>query len=208
MEEIFNIDLNYYYKVYTTVHEMMNDRDYTPVSKQLDKMEYIHFVLETMNKNIENPFEFLYKLITIFEKEDEKCMVYWSILKNNVKKNDMEYIHKFMKDHNANSVIIITNNKTTPIVNNIIKNLGNSQIFYDHELCFNVPNHKFNPREISILNEEQSQKLLTEYSVNIEKLPVIFNDDILVKWYNANLNDIFRFIRNDGSIYYRVVTNN
>ena len=53
------------------------------------------------------------------------------------------------------------------------------------------------------LNLEQTNSLILVY--DLKKLPIIKKEDPICKYYNANINDIFKITRQNNKIYFRIV---
>ena len=73
-----------------------------------------------------------------------------------------------------------------------------------HDLCSKhfIPEHK-------ILNDEDKSELLKRFKLN--EFSRIFNYDVMARYYNAKVNDIFKILRpnitSGYSVFYRVVVN-
>ena len=82
-------------------------------------------------------------------------------------------------------------------------NISSNKIFTFSEVLMNIKNHKTQPLEINIVNEEKKQKILAMYNIKIENLPKINASDIICKYYNIKPYDMIEIIRNEG-YYYRL----
>ena len=67
---------------------------------------------------------------------------------------------------------------------------------------FNITKHRLVPKHI-ILEEQKKKEIIKLYG---NKLPLIRNDDVVVKFIGAKIGDIIKIIRkNPHSLYYRIV---
>ena len=84
----------------------------------------------------------------------------------------------------------------------------NIEIFFKHEFMINLIDHDLIP-EHQLLSEEEKSEILGLYDNQINKLPSILLYDPVSRYFNANINDIFRIkrpsITSGYTVYYRVV---
>jgi DNA-directed RNA polymerase subunit H (RpoH/RPB5) len=101
---------------------------------------------------------------------------------------------------------IIVANSFNKKVYDQIKKYNNVEIFFSNEFLEDIPDKDIIPEHI-LLNEEETKELLQVYK--IENLSKIYSTDMMARYYNAKVNDIFKIKRyniNSGfSIIYRVV---
>jgi len=80
------------------------------------------------------------------------------------------------------------------------------EIFFTHEFYEDIPNKDIIPEHI-LLNEEEISELLKVFKIT--ELSKIYNTDMMVRYYGAKVNDVFKIKRyniNSGiSTAYRVV---
>jgi DNA-directed RNA polymerase subunit H (RpoH/RPB5) len=95
------------------------------------------------------------------------------------------------------------NRKVYKAINDIYKN---SEMFFIHEFLEDIPSKKIIP-DHKLLNAEEKKELLTNFKKT--ELPMIYKSDIMCRYFNGQVNDIFRIKRynlNCGiSIAYRIV---
>lgn len=84
----------------------------------------------------------------------------------------------------------------------------NIEVFFKYELMVNIIDHELVP-EHTILTEEENKELHKSYICTNKQLPKIQIYDIISRYYNAKLKDVFKIKRKNissgYSIYYRVV---
>ena len=113
-----------------------------------------------------------------------------------------EYLSKSIDTH---KFIIVKNfaKKTYKQINSEYKN---SEIFLFHEFLEDIPSKQYIPSHELIVNEERDELLKT---FALKEFGKIYSTDMMVRYYGAKINDIFRIERpniNSGiSIYYRIV---
>jgi len=211
MESLYDLDFNYYYKIYTNLHNMMKDRGFTPKKQKMDLTEYktklIGHLAESSEKdNKLAPFFFIDSLSIIFTKNDEKVLVYFYILDTKIKKTDMEHVNALMIKKECSSVILIIKEKVTSRVSSILDLIDKSQVFYEKELCYNPINHVLAPK-YKILSKEEIDELLESYHITLKNLPGIFKNQPVPKYYNLQEGSVIEIHRSDNSLYYRTVRN-
>jgi DNA-directed RNA polymerase subunit H (RpoH/RPB5) len=85
----------------------------------------------------------------------------------------------------------------------------NVQFFSDEELSY-CPFDSIYYRQHTLLTEQEKVNLLAELKVSINNLPFLYQDDIIVKWFNWPAGNIVRIDRHDppGISYYdyRLIT--
>lgn len=71
----------------------------------------------------------------------------------------------------------------------------------------NVLSHSLNP-SVKVLSDSDKKKVLSEYSIDETQLPKVLHSDPLVSSLAANVGDVLKIQRNDGTgqyTSYRVV---
>jgi len=220
IEYLENFDPEYLYSVYKTVHEMMSDRNYAPNATVYNKSEFVSFykgmLAEQMDSEL-TPIELSDGLSLFFNKIDSEVpdtvMVYFFIFNVKIPQLFMEYILQKYRESDATHLIVIFNEKETQKIRNI-NMLEGSEIFYMHELTFNVTKHVLVPKHTKIEDDER-YNVITQYATNskgetdMSLIPGIGSSDPVVKYYNFKADDIIRIDRprKDGytDIYYRAV---
>lgn len=119
--------------------------------------------------------------------------------------------------HNSPLDIYLSKNPTIlkiVIVNDIIKKVAkqlmsdyqNVNFFFEHEMMEDIPEKVFIPTHI-LLSNEQKKELLSVFAE--QELSSILLTDMMSRYYNAKVGDIFKIIRpsylSGKSIFYRKV---
>lgn len=206
MEAIYDLDFEYYHRIYSTVHDMMADRGFIPEKKMMNKERYMSKMLGYVAQS-ETPFDFLDKISIVFKKENsdigEKTLIYFFILDIKMKKVDIEVIYENMNKNNIKNLVLVIREKMTPKVSSIVKTIS-CQIFNEKELVINPVKHVIQPKYIA-LNDDEKEKLLKSYRTDVDHLPGIFLEKIISRWYDMKKGDVFKIIRKTGEITYRAV---
>jgi len=215
MDSLYDdLDLTKMYKIYNVTHEMMKDRGFNPVKKQMDQEKYESKIIGYLAEELE-PAKFLDKLALIFESErsestsadipePQRVLVYFNPFKVKFRKVDTEYIHSLMESLEINYSVIIVNDKITSRIKTILSVLNNSQIFNENELVINITKHLFVPKHEK-MTVEDTTRFYQDYKVTSDKVPSIFTTDPVVRYYNFKVGDLLRIHRPRGELYYRVV---
>lgn len=160
------------------LNDMLQDRGYTFVEKVDDNLLYS----STKHKK--------HKVIVYFT--FDKVGVEF-VKKTLIKTTDMKISH----------IILVSKEKLTPFANKHIASVPTKvEIFLINELKFNITKHYLVPRHV-LLDHVESQKVIDYYGK--KKLPQIKQTDILSRYFDADIGQIFRIHRNEGGIYYRMV---
>jgi DNA-directed RNA polymerases I, II, and III subunit RPABC1 len=221
LECIYNLNLNNYYNIYTTIHEMLDQRGYEPIEPKMDKKiwvsKYLGLIAELENNTITDEFEMIDKMSLLFTRNKKLLLVYFHPFDIKLAQKDMNCVHKLMNEKKAQHLIIVANNKATPKVTNVLGILGhNAQLFTEQELSFNITKHQLVPKHVKV-DDEEKKHILEKYAkhpdgnIHIEMLPAIFINDPVAKFYGFKVDDLIRIERPrlDGyfDYTYRVVTN-
>ena len=102
--------------------------------------------------------------------------------------------------------ILIIKSISKKAVKQLYHDYQNIEYFLEHEMYEDIPSKHFIPKH-ELLNDEQTTELLTYFNEN--ELGKILLYDMMSRYYNAKVGNIFKIIRpsiNAGfSIYYRKV---
>jgi DNA-directed RNA polymerase subunit H (RpoH/RPB5) len=102
--------------------------------------------------------------------------------------------------------IVILKEAAKKVLKQIQQEYKNAEFFFEHEMLEDIPSKVFIP-EHQLLNNEEKNELLEKLNEN--ELPIIFDTDIMSRYYNAKFGDIFRIVRSSltsgTSIAYRRV---
>ena len=115
-----------------------------------------------------------------------------------------EYLNSNLDVHK----IIIIEDPSKRAVKQLYSSYQNCEFFFLREMIEDICAKVFVPEHI-ILNNEEKNDLLERFKLN--DLSKILSTDVMSRYYNAKLNDVFKIIRPNittgHSIFYRVVVN-
>lgn len=180
-------------RVYKTVIEMLNDRNYdtsmhhSQLSIDDIKKKYLENNLETVvTHNITKN-----KLIVLFH--NDKFGI-----------SDVNKLITYLEKGGLNNVILVVKEKLTSFGLKALKNSDvNFEIFLSKHLVFNITKHQLVPRHV-VLTKEEKNKLLKTLQCKLHQLPKILKTDPISKYFNALVGQVFKIYRKN-EIYYRVV---
>jgi len=129
--------------------------------------------------------------------------------------DDFKLFLLFLSLKQYHHIIIITETGLNPDKKNYIKTqIGNNyniEIFFDHELAFNKLKHAYNPLEIVYIPNTDGKpgKYAAKEGLQLNKLPMMLEDDIKAKMYNSKPQGLFMLIQmglnTETSVMYRLV---
>ncbi len=129
-------------------------------------------------------------------------------LKNIIKK---QQVLKIIEDKTKKYILIIMDPKIAKYFKDV-KKIENVEVFSDFQLLINPTKNIYLSQEHILLNDDEKNDLLEEYDCTLSELPKILIDDPISKYYDANVDDVFKIIRNNPitnkQIVYRVVIDN
>ena len=221
IESLHDLNLNRYYRIYTTVHEMLQSRGYTPLSDFLPKDQwisnYLGLLAELDDDDCElDEFGMIDQMTLLFKRGKKQLLVYFHPFDSKLAQKDMNAIHALMGEKNAQHLVIVANNRATPKVSSVLGILGhNAQLFSEHELHFSIPKHQLIPKHV-LVDDEERKHILESYAklpdgkIHPEVLPGMYTTDPVARYYNYKVDDLIRIERPrvDGfvDITYRIVT--
>jgi len=113
-----------------------------------------------------------------------------------------EYLSSNLEIHK----IIILKDAAKKVLKQILTEYKNAEFFFEHEMLEDIPLKSFIPIH-QILNDIEKQELLNKFSES--ELSIILDTDMMSRYYNAKVGDIFKIIRpslsSGTSIFYRRV---
>jgi DNA-directed RNA polymerase subunit H (RpoH/RPB5) len=102
--------------------------------------------------------------------------------------------------------IIVIKECSKKAIKQILIDYKNAEFFFEHEMLEDIPSKKIIP-EHQLLNKDEVDELLNKFNEN--ELSIIYSTDMMSRYYNAQIGDIFRIIRpsvtSGNSIFYRRV---
>lgn len=145
--------------------------------------------------------------INNFKIEDNNKIFYIYI--NNVNINSIKInsnIDDFLSTDINNKKFLITPIINKKLLSQILDKYPNSEIFKHTEMLEDIVSKNFIPKHI-LLDSKDKNELTKIYKLN--NLPRIYIFDLMSRYYNAKIGDVFKIERNSilsgKSIYYRVV---
>ena len=100
-------------------------------------------------------------------------------------------------------IIFVNEDGLTPSANKYIQSYPlKIEFFLFDELKFNITKHKLVPKHV-LLNHKESLEIINYYGKL--RLPQIKHKDIVSRYYNAEIGQIFRIYRNEGGMFYRLL---
>lgn len=137
--------------------------------------------------------------------DDSKCSIY-SI---NTKLNSITQgtpIDEYLSNNVTIHKIVILKDAAKKVLKQIQTEYKNAEFFFEHEMLEDIPSKIFIPEHI-LLNDNEKKELLSKFSEN--ELSNILDVDMMARYYNAKVGDIFKIIRPSivagNSIFYRKV---
>lgn len=219
MNDILDLNLLELYRVYKTVHEMLKDRNCYPIDIEKTREQFISYYIGLIADENLTPYKFCDELTNYFEYKDNdktnksiKIMVYWSILCNKLKKNDLQAIVNKSIITKSDKIILILKCQINSRITNVVSVLGNNiQVFNIDSLKINITKHHFVP-EHKLLSNNETKELLEYYHTDRNNIPGILITDPIVQWYNWKIGDIIKIKRpipgtKKFELTYRVVCN-
>jgi DNA-directed RNA polymerase subunit H (RpoH/RPB5) len=146
------------------------------------------------------------KAIIQFKLNDEsQCSIY-SI---NSKLNSITHgtpIDEYLSNNVNIHKIVILKDAAKKVLKQIQTEYRNAEFFFEHEMLEDIPSKIFIPEHI-LLDEEEKTELLSKFSEN--ELSNILDVDMMSRYYNAKVGDIFKIVRPSivagNSVFYRKV---
>lgn len=167
------------------------------IKKNLDDM-----LKDRVYKFIETNTEGNYLIYT--KKDNSKVVVYFT---NDSDKIGVEYVKKVIvktEEMEITHIILISKDKLTPFANKwIISYPIKMECFLLKELKFNITDHHLVPTHV-LMSPKDSQEIIDYYGK--KNLPQIKQRDVLSRYFDAEIGQVFCIHRNEGGIYYRLVT--
>jgi DNA-directed RNA polymerase subunit H (RpoH/RPB5) len=104
--------------------------------------------------------------------------------------------------------IIICKDVAKKVVKQIVTEYKNAEFFFESEMLEDIPSKVFMP-EHQLLQEDERTELFDKYSE--AELSRMFVTDMMARYYNAKIGDVFRIIRPSftagKNVFYRRVVN-
>ena len=138
---------------------------------------------------------------------NEEFIIYMINTKiNNIAQHTL--LNEYLLDKQDIHKIIIGTYVSKRVVKQIINDYKNTEFFFEYEMMEDIPNKIFIPEHI-LLSDDDKTNLLLSYSE--PELAKIFSTDMMSRYYNAKIGDIFKIIRPSitagRNVFYRIVVN-
>lgn len=193
----------------STINIELNNREINVevcknVLKMLERRELVNYeeVFEKIFNDINNKAS-----IDFILKDKTKCSIYivnakvTSIIQGTP-------IDDYLSNNLDMHKIVIIKDSSKKAVKQILTDYMNTEFFFEHEMLEDIPSKVFIPKH-QLLNKDEIKELFTKFNEN--ELSIIFNTDMMARYYNAKVGDVFRIIRpsitSGNSIFYRKVHN-
>ena len=172
--------------------QMLKIRKYQ-IPRQILNFEYTH-------ENIE---DFATKFASCFvckNNQKQNVLVHFAKLKFGV--NEMRNTIEILNNFKIKYAIVIVANKPTQHCRKPLLEYKDikMEFFCFHEMIINAVNHELVPRH-ELLNVKEGEEVTKTWGY---KLPGISVNDVISRYYNGKIGNIFKIYRKEG-IYYRMV---
>lgn len=164
------------------------------VLEKLRKVDKKSFNLEqtNLNNNVINNKDYTIKI--------------FNIKINNFKKNGLLSFYNLNKNK---KIIFIVESISIKLFTEILQFYENVEIFLIEDLFYDISNNILQPK-YELLSKEEKNSFQKNYNINnLNLIPKIKKSDIIVRFFNAKVNDILKITRFDSKfgkdIYYRLV---
>ena len=177
-----------YQLIRDNLNEMLIDRGYKKLNEEIKEAEEAKLDVEKYKKL-----------------DGRDIVVIYVIMEEKLGVEFIKMIIQTFIDLEIDHLIIISRDKLTPFAKKyIISESMKIELFLFEELKFNITKHELVPKHVLLSNKE-SQEVIEYYGKKY--LPQIKKSDIVSRYFDAELGQIFRIYRNEGGIYYRLVVN-
>ena len=184
-----------------TILEMMHDRGYD-ISEFYDNKQNINQLTlnEIKSSYLENNLKILVK-----KQENDVCILFYN---DKIGIEMMkEIINSKMKKEKFHHLILIIREKLTSFAKKELNNIPPKcqiEVFLQHNILFNATHHVKVPKHELIIDNDTHKNILEIYGK--ATLPKISKHDVISRYYNAKIGDIFKIYRHN-TIFYRQVIN-
>ena len=152
-----------------------------------------------LHKNLEKNYkdlmkqkteERIFKITSDTSKDVYNIMVIYGKISTIKKINGLD---GFLASSKGQHRIFIGDNITQKAFKQFL-DLKRTEVFFDYELLMNIIEHELQPK-FELLTDEEKEKKLVEYDVDIKNMSRMFSMDPVARYYAAKPGDIFRIIR-------------
>lgn len=168
--------------------------------------------IKKINNDLQNKGESILNLTNADRNGVKQINIYYFDFTNKAK-NMFSNIPEYTKERPLHNIVIVHEISDKQYVQQLSTAVQNTnepsmEIFKFESLLIHLPDCPFVPVH-QLLNSEQKNNFIKSYDIKLEHLPIISFTDPMTRYYNANIGDVFRIIRNSPatgkSFYYRIV---
>ena len=204
-------DLERFYRINKTIHEMLHDRGYLIFTEDLQQtfksFKQNFTSIETHHIHATHSTDPKKSILVIFDHfPGNKKMIL-----TDRSLGEMSRRHNDIYE-NCKHKIVVSNRQIGPKAKKMCghnKNDGSSlEYFAEEELMINITDHSM-VGIFEILDDEEKEEMLERYRINESHLPRMEKSDMISRYYNAKQGDVFKVIRKSEIagryLYYRIV---
>ena len=180
------------YHARKTILEMMEDRGYD-TSNHIKDIPKELFLETIADDNLE----------MLFEKDDEKLVVYFYTDEKISKKQFISISNKLISDYDddkINIILVLPNKASSAIKREIQENptYSNIQLYQLKHLIINITKHVLQPK-FDVLNDEEVEEICSRLSILKKQFPKILITDPISKYYGVKKNQVFKITRKSNT---------
>lgn len=173
--------------------KFITDASLKDIYTNLIVKQYYQFNTQVKDKNGRNKYMIVY-IDEEFDKISKNTKLY-------------NYISKYPEYHQ----IFILKNINNNIVEQAKTQYDNIELFKKNNFMIDIVSHVMVPEHILITDKEEIETICKDYNSTLDKFPKILLTDPVARYYNADINDLFKIKRYSPtsgiSISYRAVIN-
>ena len=179
------------FRVWKTLHKMMEDRGYI-----IEEVNYAQMTYQDWLEKYGNVSTFH----GIFYKKtgEEVIRLYYEYLPGiKLIANDISLFFSQMKEGKAESGIIIISGQLSPQAKQKLADINMElqvECFNISELMVNITEHSYVPKHL-LLNKEEKKTLMKRYKIKENQLPKILSSDPVAKYLGLKRGDVVKIIR-------------
>jgi DNA-directed RNA polymerase I, II, and III subunit RPABC1 len=184
------------FRVWKTLHKMMEDRGYTiDVEEQnYSKMTFQEWHDRYKDQNNKLSFNGIFA-----KKIDENVtrLYYQYIPGTKLTANDISLFFSQMKEGQCESGIIIISGQLSPQAKQKLEDINvelQVECFNISELMVNITEHEYVPKHL-LLTPDEKKQLLKRYKIKENQLPKILKTDPVAKYLGLKKGDVVKIIR-------------
>eukprot|EP01100_Stratorugosa_tubuloviscum_P008468 TRINITY_DN353_c0_g2_i3.p1 TRINITY_DN353_c0_g2~~TRINITY_DN353_c0_g2_i3.p1 ORF type:complete len:209 (-),score=68.74 TRINITY_DN353_c0_g2_i3:119-745(-) len=182
------------HKVYGTVLTMLSDRGYTIASELLSlPLEDFCLRFNFNLKDDEEPERREELTIHALHSTLRQGICVFFPLESKINVKVVKNCQERTSSLGAEKCIIVYKDATTPSAKEAL-NECKIEAFSEQELMVNITSHQLVPRHV-VLTQEETEQVLTKYSLRPTQLPRILVSDPVARYYGVKKGDVVKIIR-------------